>query len=342
MRRKFSFGFVIGAFVLLFNCTADTSQQGSSTSFTLPIPDHFPKLISPKGNELTEKRIELGRRLFYEKALSLDSSLSCASCHLQEAAFSDHNPISIGINGKKGNRNVPSLANIGYHPYFFAEGGSPSLEMQMIGPICSDSELGFNTRKLITRLEGDAFYDSLAQDAYGRNIDLFTLTRSISAFERSLISGNSAYDQFLMGDTAAISASAKRGFEGFMGKWGCANCHSGHLLTNYLFENVGLYKEYKDRGRVLITLDEKDVGKFKVPTLRNIAMTYPYMHDGSIATLEEVIEFYAKGGENHPNKHMFVRRRRMSEQDKADLLAFMHSLTDSSFLQNPKYAPPKK
>ena len=342
MRRKFTFGFVFGVIVLLYNCTAEKQQQVTTDSFRLNLPEHFPELDSPEGNELTEKRIEMGRRLFYETALSLDSSLSCASCHLQEAAFSDHHPISIGINGKKGSRNVPTLANIGYHPYFFAEGGSPSLEMQMIGPICSDSELGFNTRELISRLEGDTFYDSLAQDAYGRKMDLFTLTRSISAFERSLISGNSPYDRFLQGDTAAISPSAKRGFEGFMGKWGCASCHSGHLLTNYLFENVGLYKEYKDRGRVLITLDEKDEGKFKVPTLRNIALTYPYMHDGSIATLEEVIEFYAKGGEDHPNKHMFVRRRKMSDQDKADLLAFMHSLTDSSFLQNPQYAPPKK
>ncbi|MDW3647180.1 MAG: cytochrome c peroxidase [Bacteroidia bacterium] len=342
MRRKFTFGFVMGAIVLLFNCTAEKSQQANPEPFSLNLPTHFPELISPEGNELTEKRIELGRRLFYETALSLDSSLSCASCHLQTAAFSDHNPISIGINGKKGNRNVPTLANIGYHPYFFAEGGSPSLEMQMIGPICSDSELGFNARELITRLAGDSYYDSLAQEAYGRKMDLFSLTRSIAAFERSLISGNSAYDRFLQGDPTALSTSAKRGFEGFMGKWGCANCHSGHLLTNYLFENVGLYKEYKDRGRVLISLDEKDVGKFKVPTLRNIALTYPYMHDGSIATLREVIDFYEKGGEDHPNKHMFVRRRRMSEEDKADLLAFMHSLTDSSFLQNPQFAPPKK
>lgn len=291
---------------------------------------------------MTYARIDLGRRLFYETALSLDSTISCASCHLPEAAFSDHNPISVGINGNIGNRNVPTLANIGYHPYFFAEGGSPSLEMQMIGPICSDSEMGFNTQLLVERLAGDKYYDSLAQIAYSRNMDLFVLTRAVGAFERSLISGNAPYDRFLQGDKTALSASAQRGFENFMGKWGCASCHSGHLLTNFLFENIGLYEEYEDRGRVLVSLDSRDEGKFKVPSLRNIALTYPYMHDGSIETLEEVIEFYAEGGKKHPNKHMFVRRRKMSDQDKADLLAFMHSLTDSSFISNPAYLNPSK
>ena len=336
-----NFGFLIGIILLLTNCTTDLSDQ-KQVSFNLNLPSHFPELISPENNKLTTARIDLGKRLFYEKALSLDSTISCASCHLPEAAFSDHNPISLGINGKLGNRNVPTLANIGYHPYFFAEGGSPSLEMQMIGPICSDSEMGFNTKLLVERLAGDKYYDSLAKVAYARNMDLFVLTRAVGAFERSLISGNAPYDRFLQGDKTAISESAQRGFENFMGKWGCASCHSGHLLSNFLFENIGLYEEYEDRGRVLVSLDSTDEGKFKVPTLRNIALTYPYMHDGSIKTLEEVIEFYAQGGKKHPNKHMFVRKRKMSEQDKADLLAFMHSLTDSSFITNPAYLNPQK
>lgn len=336
MPKKYSFGlFILGIFLLI--CC--TQHRPTADGPSIEIPSHFPAIESPEGNETTQKRITMGRYLFYDTAMSRDSSLSCGSCHLLNAAMADHLSISKGIQGKLGNRNVPTLANIAYHPYFFAEGGSPSLEMQMIGPINSESELGFNSQKLIERLEKDPFYDSLAQDAYGRGLDLFTLTRSIAAFERSIISGNSPYDRYINGDTTALSSEQIQGMNLFFSDfWNCKTCHSGHLLSNFAFENIGLYTEYADKGRILVSMDSLDEGKFKVPSLRNIAMTYPYMHDGSLASLEEVIEHYNQGGKGHKNQSPLIRPLHMSSEEKQQVLSFFHSLTDSSFLSNTAYS----
>lgn len=336
--KKIFLGLLGVGCIFLLHCTKTPSEATEENSFRLDLPNHFPEVPSPSNNSLSEKRIEMGRYLFYETALSKDSSLSCGSCHIQEAAFADHHAISVGIAQRIGNRNVPTLANIGYHPYLFAEGGSPSLEMQMIGPINSESELGFNTKKLIERLEKDPFYDSLSQTAYGRKMDLFTLTRSIGAFQRSILSGNAPYDQYLNGDSSALAPQQIKGMKLFFSdKWACKTCHSGHLLSNFSFENIGLYKVYPDKGRILVSMDSLDEGKFKVPSLRNIALTYPYMHDGSLASLEEVIEHYNTGGKGHHNQHPSIRPLHMTEEEKKQLLAFFTSLTDSTMLSNPAY-----
>lgn len=307
----------------------------------LAIPAGYPAPIIPEENQLTASRVALGRALFYDNMLSLDSTMSCGSCHLLNAGMADHNAVSIGIEGRVGFRNVPTLTNIAYHPYFFTEGGSPSLERQVLGPICNNDEFGFNAAELAIRLKDNTIYQELAEEAYGRPMDLYVLTRALASFERTMISFNSPYDLYERKENInALSPEAQRGRELFFStKTNCGGCHPGPHLTNFAFENVGLEKAYADKGRYRVSLKEEDIGKFKVPTLRNVALTAPYMHDGRMESLEEVIEHYDQGGVGHPNQHPFIKPLSLSDSEKGELLAFLHSLTDSSFIQNSDFLP---
>lgn len=307
--------------------------------YELSLPPHFPEPEIPEENQLTESRVALGKKLFYDPVLSLDSTISCASCHPQATGFADDLMISTGIQGRMGFRNVPTLTNVAYHPYFFREGGNPSLEGQVLGPICSFDEFGFNARELADRLSGDTLYDAMAMDAYKRPMDLYVITRAIAAFERTLISGNAPYDQFILGDSTALSPIAQQGMNLFFSeRTACATCHEGFDFSNYAFENIGLYETYQDLGRFRITLDSADIGKIKVPTLRNVALTAPYMHDGSLPSLEAVIDHFDTGGVQHPNQSPDVKPLHLSQTEKDALLAFLQSLTDEEFIHNPNFS----
>ncbi len=309
------------------------------SSFEVDIPQGFPKIPVPDNNKLSAERIELGRQLFYDVRLSKDSSISCSSCHLASAAFSDHQTLSVGINQLVGHRNVPTLTNVAYHPYFFKEGGSPTLEAQVLGPICTEEEMGFNAVDVVSRLAQDPHYVKLAKEAYQREFDLFVITRALASFERTLLSGNSPFDHYRnKRDSTALTLSQGRGMTLFFSdRLACGNCHGGFDFTNYQFENIGLYEEYKDHGRFRITQDSADIGKFKVPTLRNIVLTAPYMHDGSISTLAEVIDHYNKGGAAHPNRHQDIKPLSLTQEEKDDLIQFLYSLTDSSFINDQRF-----
>ncbi len=337
-----SLGVILSLLILLVSCQPQEENDFlQPEEVSLAIPVGYPQPIVPEENQLTASRVELGRALFYDNMLSLDSTMSCGSCHLLDAGMADHNAVSIGIEGRVGFRNVPTLTNIAYHPYFFTEGGSPSLERQVLGPICNNDEFGFNAAELAIRLKDNTTYQALAEEAYGRPIDLYVLTRALASFERTMISFNSPYDLYeRKEDLNALSPEAQRGRELFFSeKTNCGGCHPGPHLTNFSFENVGLEKAYTDKGRYRVSLKEEDIGKFKVPTLRNIALTAPYMHDGRMETLEEVIEHYDLGGVGHPNQHPFIKPLSLSNSEKGELLAFLHSLTDSSFIQNPDFLP---
>ncbi|MEM8896489.1 MAG: cytochrome c peroxidase [Bacteroidota bacterium] len=337
-----SLGIMLPLLVLLVSC-----QSQEDNDFMQPeevpivIPTGYPAPIIPEENQLTASRVALGRALFYDNMLSLDSTMSCGSCHLLGAGMADHNKVSIGIEGRKGFRNVPTLTNVAYHPYFFTEGGSPSLERQVLGPICNNDEFGFNAAELAIRLNDNTTYQELAEEAYSRPMDLFVLTRALASFERTMISFNSPYDLYERKENLnAMSAEAIRGRDLFFSeRTNCGGCHPGPHLTNFAFENVGLEKEYADKGRYRVSLKEEDMGKFKVPTLRNVALTAPYMHDGSMESLEEVIEHYDEGGVGHANQHPFIKPLALSNSEKGELLAFLLSLTDSSFIQNPEFLP---
>jgi len=302
-------------------------------------PLGFPEPTVPEDNEFTKARWDLGKKLFFEKALSIDNSVSCSSCHRPELAFSDDKALSLGVENRAGTRNSPTLANLAYHPYFTREGGVPTLEMQILVPIQEHNEFDFNILLIANRLNQDSVYVRMAQEAYDREPDAFVITRALACFERSLLSGYSLYDQFVNHNKAdALSAAQIRGMNLFFSdRTNCATCHSDFNFTNYAFENNGLYEDYEDEGRFKLTGEEADRALFKVPTLRNIALTAPYMHDGSFGTLEAIIDHYNSGGKNHPHKSELIQPLSLSESEKNDLKKFLISLTDEHFVNNPLF-----
>lgn len=307
----------------------------------MEVPLGFPAVEFPEGNEFTEARWALGKKLFFDPIMSRDSSLSCASCHFPHLAFSDSVAFSLGVAHQIGTRNTPSLANVAYHPYFTREGGVPTLETQVLVPIQEHNEFDFNIVLISERLVEDSSYVAMSEAAYNRPPDHFVITRSIACFERSLLSGNSPYDQFTQqGNIDALSEDAQKGMVLFFSdRTHCADCHSDFNFTNYAFANNGLYEEYADTGRLRLTGLEADRAMFKVPSLRNVALTAPYMHDGSMQTLEEVIDHYKTGGKNHPNKSPIIQPLDLTDAEKNELLEFLNALTDASFIQNPLFGP---
>lgn len=327
-------------YLSFFSCKKeDSGDDLADKPYVIEYPAGFEPMLFPEGNELTTLRVNLGKKLFFDKRLSRDSTIACASCHFQQNAFADFNQLSTGIENRKGFRNSPTLANLGYHPYFFFDGGVPTLELQILAPIEDVNEMDFSVPAVIERLKDDANIQKLSQLAYGRSFDPFVLTRSIAAFERTLISGNSRFDQYYyQGKSSALNVSEKRGLDLFFSnKTNCSTCHSGFNLSNYEFINIGLYETYVDSGRTRVTLNPNDRGKFKTPTLRNIAVTSPYMHDGSMNTLEEVVEHFNSGGKNHINRDSLIKPLNLTTAEKTDLVNFLKALTDEEFLSNIKF-----
>jgi cytochrome c peroxidase len=324
--------------VVLGACSVLIKLESKEYSIT-KIPTHFPEVNHPEGNEFTQARWDLGKKLFYDNILSLDSSISCASCHLPELAFSDNRAFSPGIKNRPGKRNAPSLANVAYHPYLLREGGVPTLEMQVLVPIQEENEFNHNIVDIGKLLEKDSSYVKMAMEAYNRAPDYYVITRSISLFERTLISGNSKYDKYV-NKKEKLNTQEKKGMELFFSdKLKCSSCHNGFNFTNYSFENNGLYLSYADDGRFRFSKDSNDIALFKVPTLRNIEVTAPYMHDGSIKTLKQVIEHYNSGGKSHANKSSLILPLELSQDEKDDLHTFLLTLTDNEFIQNTYLRP---
>ena len=295
-------------------------------------PLGFPKINVPNDNPITKAKIDLGEKLFFEKLLSRDSSISCASCHNPSYAFTDGLQKARGIKNRKVSRNTPTLTNIAYNNSFLRDGVNPSLEAQVIVPIHEKNEFDFHILLVAERLKKKKEYVALFEKAFGEMPSPKLISNAIATYERTLISGNSRYDKFMFHkDSSALSNKEIRGMRLF-DKLNCISCHSGFNFTNGEVVNNGLYENYDDLGKMRVTLDPKDRGSFKVPTLRNIALTSPYMHDGSLKTLEEVINHYAKGGENNENKDKRVVPFKLNDEEKLELMAFLQSLTDSSFI----------
>lgn len=340
MRRFISFC----SLLILFLARCQKEDQPAvipleTDEYVLHVPAGFYSPDIPADNVLTKSRIALGKRLFYDPALSADSTRSCGSCHAPHLAFSDSTAVSLGIDNRAGTRNAPTLANVAYQKKLLREGGVPTLEMQILVPIQEHNEFDFNILLVAERLQKMPEYVLMAKKAYERELDAFVITRSIAAFERTLLSGDSPYDQYaFQAKNSALSAAEKRGLELFQSeRLNCSKCHGGFLFTNQDFTNNGLYEVYPDSGRIRLTGLESDRGVFKVPSLRNVAITAPYMHDGSLPTLETVIEHYQTGGKSHPNKSPLLKPFSLTAQERADLLAFLHSLTDQKFITNPEF-----
>lgn len=324
----------------MFSCVEEEIEPNHfAPSELMEIPKGFDEVRFPEDNTFTNARWKLGKKLFYDPIMSLDSSISCVSCHSSELAFSDDVSFSLGVRDRLGTRNAPTLANVAYNPYFTREGGVPTLEMQILVPIQEHNEFDFNIVLLAERLKADSSYIKMSRDAYNREPDAFVITRSLACFERSLISGYSRYDQYHnYGDQDALTQREINGMDLFFSdKTNCFRCHGGFNFTNYSFENNGLYEEYDDVGRFRFTGHDEDLARFKVPSLRNIELTAPYMHDGSIESLTEIIEHYNSGGKNHPHKSSLIQPLNLTKNEKEELLAFLLSLTDDSFVENPLF-----
>lgn len=333
VKRYFIF-FIFFSSALLSACISSSLFSDSKVISKITIPDGFPQINFPDDNVFKKERWLLGKKLFYDKQLSKDSSVSCASCHQPENAFSDTVALSIGFKKSSGTQNAPTLANVAYLPYFTRLGGVSTLEKQILVPIQEHNEFNFNIIEIAKRLQTNKDYNSLSLKAYNRNLDYYVITRAIANFERSLISGESKYDQFRSGKIK-LNEKEFNGFKLFFSeKTNCNACHSGFNFSNYSFENTGLYEVYADIGRKRLTDNEEDLSKFKVPTLRNVELTGPYMHDGSILTLEEVVKHYNSGGKVNKQKNKLIRPLNLSESEMVDLVAFLKTLTDKKFCNN--------
>ena len=310
----------------------------TSSGFEPEVPEGFPPVVYPEDNTFTADRYELGRRLFYDPILSADSSISCASCHLPELAFSDQVALSPGIYGRPGVRNAPSLANVAYHPYFLREGSVPTLEQQVLVPIQEENEMAHNIVAIASAMERDSSYVAMSISAYNRPPDAFVITHALATFERTLLSGNSRYDQLMRQEEgAAFGQLERQGMELFFSdRTNCSVCHGGFNFTDYRFANNGLDTSYADIGRMRFTGKQEDLSLFKVPSLRNIALTAPYMHDGSIATLEEVVHHYNTGGKAHPHRDPLIRPLHLSSEEEQAIVAFLKTLSDPDFVSSAK------
>jgi cytochrome c peroxidase len=321
-------------------CKKDAPIQKQEIGLeSIIIPDGFPPIEFPADNAFTKERWLLGKALFYEKQLSLDSSVSCASCHSQQFGFSDNVALSKGFKQRLGNRNSPSIINVAYHPYFTREGGVPSLEMQVLVPIQEHNEFNNNILDIAKRLSSNQNLQNLSFLAYNRPLDFYVIPRALATFERSLISGNSKFDQYKKG-TISLTEEEQKGMNLFFSdRTNCSDCHSGFNFTNYQFENNGLYETYNDPGRKRLTGLDSDLAKFKVPSLRNIEVTAPYMYDGSLPDLEAVINHYNSGGKQHPIKSEKIKALQLSQDEKKQIIAFLKTLTDVSFLNQTIFKP---
>jgi len=322
----------------------------------------LPKLKIPADNQQTAEKIELGRVLFNDKRLSVDNSISCASCHHQEKAFTDGLKVSKGINQQLGMRNAPTVVNAAFYKHFFVDGRENSLEQQALQPFINPIEHGLkNKQAIVDIVRKDVKYQDFFQQVFKvtpKKITSEHIAKAIASFERTLISGNSAFDRYYFGrDKTQLSASAARGLRLFRRKGNCGNCHeiswNNALFMDNRFYNIGvsfaslkpvlnnfldtlkqkqslpiLTAEQKSAlGRFNVTQISTDIGKFKTPTLRNIALTAPYMHDGSMQTLAEVIEYYNKGGDKNRFLDAAIFPLHLSPQEKLDIEAFLNALT---------------
>ncbi len=305
----------------------------------IPRPSGFPEPVyKPSGNTFSEAGFKVGRKLFYDTRLSINNTISCASCHKQEFAFADAGQIlSAGIEGRKANRNSPAIFNMAWNKSFMWDGGVNHIEVMPLAPLTNHAEMGETIAGIVQKLNADAEYSQMFKAAFGGDtVDDRQMFWALAQYMSQIVSANSRYDRYMAGKEQ-LTPQELHGLQLFRDN--CAACHKEPLFTDYSFRNMGLYLQYPDSGRYRVSQKPEDIGSFKVPTLRNVALTYPYMHDGSIATLEGVLLHYAEGVQAHPALDAELKKHGkpgipLSAQERADIILFLHTLTDSSLLHD--------
>lgn len=292
--------------------------------------------VTPAERRQPKSSRELGEALFNDVILSVDQTISCASCHKPAFAFADNIAKSPGVNGNITERNTPSVMYLNKSKHFFWDGRVKTYEEQALGPIASPKEMGLALPEAEKRLKASDYYQQAFQHVFKTEPSLSLLAKALADFQRTLAPHNSPFDRYLAGDIDALSPAAIRGMELFIYDANCAFCHKEPYFGNDEYFNIGLYngKDRRDKGRFVITKDSADLGSFETPPLRNIALTAPYMHDGSVNTLQAVVEFYNdpdKLVKNSRNRHKNLTPLGLNKQKVSDLLTFLNSLTDDSF-----------
>ena len=357
MKYFFYIFILLGVF---FACRKDKVGY-KATPYILDIPSHFPDMIIPSDNPMTAESVELGRYLFYEKKLSGNNTMSCATCHMPQNSFSDPNQYSTGIDGIQGNRQSMALTNMGWEDFFFWDGRKTTLEKQILEPVINPIEMHESWKNAVAKLDQDMNYRNRFFRAFGEGgIDSLKAAKAMAQFIRTLISGQSKFDVMYKYENGMPLTSTEQsifqtidveewaGYDIFKSLDGadCFHCHNGPLMRVKKFSNNGLLPNaFNDLGRAHVTNNPEDNYKFKVPTLRNIALTAPYMHDGRFANLDEVIEHYSSGIHMSPTIDPLIEFGsqggvQLDAQEKYLLKKFLLTLTDNNFINNPKFKDP--
>jgi len=311
-------------------------------TYKLKIPKGLKPLKIPADNPLTKSKIELGKQLFFDKRLSADNTVACVSCHDPKKGWSNGARFATGFKGKMGGRSAPTIINAAYQYFQFWDGRALHLEGQALGPVANPIEMNLPLAKMEAKLNKIKGYRTQFAKVFGKDkITRGMVAKAIASFERTVLSGDAPFDKYKAGDKSALSAAAQRGYRVFFNKAQCSACHAGPNFSDGGFHNIGMGIKAKnpDLGRFLVTKLEGDKGGFRTPTLREIARTAPYMHDGSKKTLEDVVEFYNKGGVPNPQLDEEIFPLKLSKQQKADLITFLkEGLSSKSY---PNIKPPK-
>ncbi len=360
---------LVGALALgLLSSTAACSRPetpAAETTASTPVPaweaDNPVKPLpeAPLGAEIqlaslpkapTPEQVRLGRWLFYDTRLSADGTIACATCHKPEHAFSEPTPHSTGIKGQVGGRKSPSFVNaaVTLYPHFFWDGRAASLEEQALGPIANPIEMGATHDSMVASIQKASGYAPYFKEVFGSaEISKERVAEAIAAYEKTRMSGNSPVDRWRLNkDEGAVSQQVKQGYDLFFGKAACNQCHLGNNYTDSLFHNLGVgydpkTRTFKDEGRSVISKNPAERGAFKTPTLRDVAKHAPYMHDGSVATLEDVVQLYNRGGEKNPNLDPKIKKLNLTPAEVAALVAFMEALNGEGYMDTAPRAFPQ-
>ncbi len=330
---------VVIAALVTSGCRSSVNDKPAGTPIQIAAPPGLPPVPIPADNPATANAVALGRRLFYDKRLSQDNSLACANCHRPELAFTDGRKLSTGVGGKTGLRNAPTILNTAYVPLLFWDGRASSLETQAASPIADPLEMNQTHDVSVGQLASDPSYRLMLKNAFGTEaITMGRVEKALASFERTMLSGNSAFDRYQYGGHKdALTPAQIRGLALFSDphRGNCTACHmidvKSALFTDNKFHNLGEGLDdngnFTDPGRYRETHVDADMGAFKTPTLRNVALTAPYMHDGHLKTLKDVVDFYAGGGNSNPHLDKEITSIHLTGQDRSDLVEFLNSLT---------------
>jgi cytochrome c peroxidase len=303
----------------------DSPRPEKAEKYELRAPLGLRELKVPEDNPLSKEKIELGKQLYFDKRLSRDNTVSCATCHDPQKGWSNGDRFATGIKGQVGGRSAPTIINAAYQTNQFWDGRASEVEGQALGPIQNPIEMDMTLPELVSRLNKIEGYRQQFQKVFGTDVTEQGVAKAIASFERTVLSGGAPYDRYKAGDKSALSASAERGMKIFFNKAFCSACHAGPNFTDGAFHNIGVGMDQKDPdiGRQAVSKELGDRGSFKTPTLREIARTAPYMHDGSLKTLEDVIEYYRKGGNANPQLDEEIFPLKVTDEEKKDLITFL-------------------